>query len=271
MGSTNKTANLELSQFLGSDKPAWLVDYNGDMQKIDTAYGNVSAAATAAQSTANTANGKADNNAQAISTLDSELNGAQGVVADVTHLTGDINTINSLIGNGEPTTTDKTIIGAINELHSNEGNLASLSTSNKNSLVGAINEVKDNADAKLSMTAVAEVQADGVKTWSELFASCASQMEIEHAQYHLVLKNASTGIDYDYHSGELKAGEYIIFFGVYVTLLDAVLENIHISKASNADNKILKTTLLSTPAISFADNSSTVPSSDFKIIIYKTA
>lgn len=37
MASTNKTTNLELSQFIGTDKPAWLTDYNGDMSKIDTA------------------------------------------------------------------------------------------------------------------------------------------------------------------------------------------------------------------------------------------
>ena len=36
MSSTNKTTNYELSQFLGSDKPAWLADYNQDMSKIDT-------------------------------------------------------------------------------------------------------------------------------------------------------------------------------------------------------------------------------------------
>lgn len=36
MSSTNKTANYELSQFLGTDKPAWLADYNSDMSKIDT-------------------------------------------------------------------------------------------------------------------------------------------------------------------------------------------------------------------------------------------
>ncbi|MBO7733200.1 MAG: hypothetical protein J6S67_11620 [Methanobrevibacter sp.] len=35
MASTNKTTNYELSQFLGSDKPAWLSDYNSDMNKID--------------------------------------------------------------------------------------------------------------------------------------------------------------------------------------------------------------------------------------------
>lgn len=36
MSSTNKTTNYELSQFIGSDKPAWLQDYNIDMGKIDT-------------------------------------------------------------------------------------------------------------------------------------------------------------------------------------------------------------------------------------------
>lgn len=41
MSSTNKTAKLGLSQFLGTDKPAWLGDYNSDMQKIDDAYANL--------------------------------------------------------------------------------------------------------------------------------------------------------------------------------------------------------------------------------------
>ena len=36
MSSTNKTTNYNLSQFVGSDKPAWLADYNQDMSKIDT-------------------------------------------------------------------------------------------------------------------------------------------------------------------------------------------------------------------------------------------
>ena len=35
MTATNKTANYELSQFVGTDRPTWLGDYNGDMTKID--------------------------------------------------------------------------------------------------------------------------------------------------------------------------------------------------------------------------------------------
>lgn len=48
MASTNKTTNYNLSQFIGSDKPAWLSDYNQDMTKIDTAIKNASDTATSA-------------------------------------------------------------------------------------------------------------------------------------------------------------------------------------------------------------------------------
>lgn len=35
MTATNKTENYDLSQFVGTDRPTWLADYNGDMAKID--------------------------------------------------------------------------------------------------------------------------------------------------------------------------------------------------------------------------------------------
>ena len=62
MASTNKTTHYELSQFLGTDKPAWLTDYNSDMSKIDTGINT-------AQTTATGADGKADANTTAIGTL----------------------------------------------------------------------------------------------------------------------------------------------------------------------------------------------------------
>ena len=62
MSSTNKTTNYELSQFVGTDKPAWLADYNQDMSKIDTGIHT-------AQTTATGADGKADANASNIGDL----------------------------------------------------------------------------------------------------------------------------------------------------------------------------------------------------------
>lgn len=35
MTATNHTENYNLSQFVGTDHPTWLGDYNGDMAKID--------------------------------------------------------------------------------------------------------------------------------------------------------------------------------------------------------------------------------------------
>lgn len=48
MAHSTSTSHYELSQFASSDKPAWLVDYNGDMEKIDAGiYGAASKAAAA--------------------------------------------------------------------------------------------------------------------------------------------------------------------------------------------------------------------------------
>lgn len=69
MASTNKTEHYDLSQFVPLDKPAWLGDYNSDMQKIDagiyaaqskadsleTEVETASTAATAAQQAAQSA------------------------------------------------------------------------------------------------------------------------------------------------------------------------------------------------------------------------
>lgn len=35
MTATKHTTNYNLSQFVGTDRPTWLSDYNGDMTKID--------------------------------------------------------------------------------------------------------------------------------------------------------------------------------------------------------------------------------------------
>lgn len=63
MASTNKTTHYELSQYIGSDKPSYLGDYNSDMSKIDSGINT-------AQTTATGADGKADTNATNIGSLE---------------------------------------------------------------------------------------------------------------------------------------------------------------------------------------------------------
>lgn len=131
MGHTNQTANYNLPQFVGTDKPSWLGDINDAFAAIDTAI-------AAAASEASTADGKAD----ALTTTVSGHTTQIGVLQNTVTTQGNtLNTVTSLIGNGTPTTTDQTIIGAINELHADQGDLDDLQTTDKSSLVAAINEV----------------------------------------------------------------------------------------------------------------------------------
>lgn len=101
MAHTNSTANYELSQFLGTDKPAWLVDYNSDMLKIDTAL-------------------KANADAEAASAEDiQELQnaiGAEGLTGRITNIENAIGEINTEIGSVELPTTAQSLTGAIAEL-----------------------------------------------------------------------------------------------------------------------------------------------------------
>ena len=117
MASTNKTTHYELSQFLGTDKPAWLSDYNSDMQKIDTGINS-------AQTTATGADGKADANTTSIGTLENL------------------------------TTTSKTsLVSAINEVDSHADG-ATESASNANTIANAAKTVADNLATYLDINNV---------------------------------------------------------------------------------------------------------------------
>lgn len=114
MSATNSTANYNLPVFLATDKPAWLTDWNGAMNAIDTAIHTAQATADGAQTTAGTATADIATINASLSTITSNIS---SLTTTVNGNTGSINTINSLIGNGQPTTEDKTLIGAINEIY----------------------------------------------------------------------------------------------------------------------------------------------------------
>lgn len=91
MSSTNKTTTLKLSQFVGTDKPDWLTDYNEDMEKIDafatTAKSDIvaaQAASTQAKEVANSASTAANtastSAANAVTVANSIINGWETIV-----------------------------------------------------------------------------------------------------------------------------------------------------------------------------------------------
>lgn len=99
MSSTNKTTNYELSQFVSTDKPAWLTDYNQDMSKID-------AGIHSAQSTATGADGKADANTTNIGDLTYLSTTAKNtIVAAINEVDSDISTVSGVASNAAGTAT----------------------------------------------------------------------------------------------------------------------------------------------------------------------
>lgn len=113
MASTNKTTHYELSQYVSSDKPTYLVDYNGDMAKIDTGI--------------NAAKTTADSASTAASNAQTAAEGAQ-------------TTANTAVTNAA------TAQSGADTANTNIGTLANLTTVAKNNLVAAINELKTGVD-----------------------------------------------------------------------------------------------------------------------------
>ena len=136
MAYTNQTTNYHLPQYVGSDKPSYLNDFNGAMNTIDGQMKTNSNGVTA--------------NASNIGTL-SNL-----TTTDKTSLVGAVNEVNGKTGTlSNLTTTDKTnLVSAINEVksESNVGTLSNLTTTDKSSCVGAINEVNGKVGTLSSLT-----------------------------------------------------------------------------------------------------------------------
>lgn len=87
MASTNKTTNILLSQFLGTDHFSFLTDYNGDMLKIDQYCGNL-------KTLIDGASGKAEQNTESIQNVQSDIHSIQTVQerqnTNITNNTSDI-------------------------------------------------------------------------------------------------------------------------------------------------------------------------------------
>lgn len=115
MSSTNKTTNYELSQFIGTDKPAWLADYNSDMSKIDAQMKTNADGVTSATGAASSAN-------TAIGTLASLTTTAKtDLVAAINEVDGNADT-----AQGTATTANTTAGSALLKANANETAIAKI-------------------------------------------------------------------------------------------------------------------------------------------------
>lgn len=81
--STNKTANYELPQFVGTDKPTWLGDFNEAMSDIDTGMHANATAISNMQTDVASATQAASRASQDVSTLTGTVNTLSGTVTSV--------------------------------------------------------------------------------------------------------------------------------------------------------------------------------------------
>ena len=137
-GHTNSTENYDLPQFVGTDKPTWLGDFNTAMSTIDTAVGT---------------------NASAITSLGTRVTSAEGIASQAsTDVAGLTSTVNTLSGNVQSVTTtannaQSTATSALNTANTangkadtnatNIGDLTDLETTVKTDLVSAVNTLVD--------------------------------------------------------------------------------------------------------------------------------
>lgn len=139
MASTNKTTHYELSQYVGSDKPTYLTDYNNDMSAIDTGIYNAQTKADSAYTLAGTADGKADN--------------AQ--------------------------TTANTAVTNAGTANTNIGTMTNLETTEKTTLVKAINEVKEQVNDLEPVVLYEDPLGTGTNSTVSLTDSAANYTKLE--------------------------------------------------------------------------------------------
>lgn len=116
MGATRHTEHYDLSQYNGTDKPSWLLDYNGDMAKIDEALYNAAENATeAAEEIRETVSPKLDE-------LDAKTN---------------VLTTETTVLKGSMTEAQNNITALTNRANTADNNIAGLATDKQNKATSA--------------------------------------------------------------------------------------------------------------------------------------
>ena len=145
---TNETVNYGLSQFVGTDIPNPLVDYNGDMEKIDTAIKNVADASVGDRDAI--AALQVQNGSEALETTAQTLSGA---VNELNTEFGDVNT-RLTVAEGKITADEGTLATAVSNISTLAGKVSAVETKVGNAVLettasdlsGAVNELKNEID-----------------------------------------------------------------------------------------------------------------------------
>lgn len=123
MSSTSKTTNYNLSQYIGTDKPTYLGDYNSDMLKIDKQLKANADSATNAASAAGAAQAVASDASKNVQNLNDSVTANS---ADIASLKTKNAQQDASIQNASNTASS-----ALNKANQNEHNIADINTRNQ--------------------------------------------------------------------------------------------------------------------------------------------
>lgn len=123
MSSTNRTTNYKLSQYVGTDKPTYLGDYNGDMLKIDTQMKANETSASNATSAAGAAQAVADKASKDVQALNNSVTANSEDIASLKtkNTQQDVSIQNAI----------NTASSANNKANQNEQNITDINTRNQ--------------------------------------------------------------------------------------------------------------------------------------------
>lgn len=234
MAHTNQTVNYGLSQFVGTDIFNPLVDYNGDMDKIDTAIKNVADASvtdtgritaletqngseplettskilSGAVNELNTATGRLDNR---VTTLEGKVTADESTLAtavgNVTTLAGKVSTLETKVGTAVLDTQAQDLSGAVNELKAEIGG----SGSSLDNRVTALETQNGNAvletTAQTLSGAVNELK-EAIDDIPSAVVDSAMSDTSEHAVQNKVIKEyIDDKTQFEVQTGTLTAGQ----------------------------------------------------------------
>lgn len=135
--STNKTANYELPQFVGTDKPTWLGDFNEAMADIDAGMHENATSISSMASDVQTATSTASQASQDVSGLTSTVNTLSSTVSSVQTTANNASQTASSALNTANTANGKADTNATN-IATNTSDIANLNTS-----IGNLNDDLD--------------------------------------------------------------------------------------------------------------------------------
>lgn len=182
--STNKTEYYELSQYVASDKPTYLVDYNDDMEAIDTAIHGAKTQADLGVTNAGIAQTTAENAQTTANTAVTNASTAQTTADGNSTKIGDLANLN--------TTAKSNVVSAINEVKSENVSQNSSILSNENAIEALANKFNLTSITKYTGTQMTP-NTGRVESYSEITVACNSDGSVAKIYGTVYATRTTTG------------------------------------------------------------------------------